>query len=132
MLQERGPEADLRRPDDLAPVHRDFAAHGRREAGTGADTGGAPVFRCQLRRDAQQAEGGGEALVNRAVALWQGPERRDRGGDGIGDLVIVPDSSAASRPAYDVPPAPLDLGTIVAYEGRFVSADRQARGRPAV
>src|SRR5262245_62461466 len=90
------------------------------------------VLRSELGRDAERPERGGETLVNGAVALLQRPEYGDRRGDCIRDFLLVPNGAATGGAAHHVPPAPLDLGAIVARQRGLIAAERKTGGRPEV
>ena len=94
MLEERATAADLRGADHLAAPDEHLAADRGGEAGARADSRHRRVGR-ERGVEADATQRGGEPLVDRAVTVPERSEAGDRRGDGVGDLVLVPDGPAA-------------------------------------
>ena len=58
-----------------------------------------------------------ESVVDRVVRFPQPAESGDRGGDGVGDLVLVPNGSPARGPPHDIEAETGDRGLIVLVRG---------------
>src|SRR5256885_9036396 len=64
--------------------------------------------------------------MDRVVRSAQATERRDRGGDRVGQLVLVPHRGTARRPPHDAYAATRDGGAVIAARG-LVATEREAR-----
>src|SRR5947207_283518 len=115
VLQERPTPAHLRGADELPRADDDFAPDGSREAGARTVEGGGGRCRAvegERRVCAQGPERGREPLVDRVVGSAQAAERRDRSGDRVCQLVLVPHRGTARRPPHDVYAATRDGGAV--------------------
>src|SRR2546429_1243670 len=129
VLQERPTPAHLRGADELPRADEEFAPDGSREAGLRAVEGGGGRCRAvggQSWGHAQRAEHGRQPGVDRLVRSAQAAERRDRGCDRVGQLVLVPHRGTARRPPHDVDAATRDGGAVIAACG-LVATEREAR-----
>src|SRR5689334_10158950 len=105
MLQEGAPHPDLRRADQLAAGDEYLAAAGRRKARRRMVEERGGWWRSVEGKRSVHAEGPKrecESVVDRVVRFPQPAEDDDRGGDGVGDLVLVPHGSPARGPPDDI------------------------------
>src|SRR5256884_18316 len=129
VLQERPTPAHLRGADELPRADEEFAPDGSREAGGRAGGGGGGRGRAvggQSWGHAQRAEHGRHPGVDRLVRSAQAAERRDRGCDRVGQLVLVPHRGTARWPPHDVDAATRHGGAVIAACG-LVATEREAR-----
>src|SRR5205823_10777253 len=64
--------------------------------------------------------------MDRVVRSAQAAERRDRGGDRVGQLVLVPHGAPARGPPHDTPATTRDRSAVKAARG-LVATEREAR-----
>lgn len=89
MLKKRVAFSNLGRAYQFPALNEDLAASGGGKAGS--RTAGQFDDRSEHRVNAQGAQGSCDSSVDLTVRVAERTERGDRRGDGVGNLVVMPD-----------------------------------------
>ncbi len=136
VLEERSRGAPLGAPSQLASVHHQLGATGRREAGRAQHAAFGIERRARQRRfDAEAPEARRQTAPDQMLGLGEcRPETwvPDWRGEGVRDFFPVQHGSPAGGPADDVDPGTAAGFEIQEFCGALHEPERDARRRPGV